>query len=700
LQSLKDGTTEVAETSPPHVRIGELLIRTRRSLVSAGTERMLLDFGKAGWLEKARQQPDKVREVFEKIRTDGLFPTVEAVRSKLDFPLALGYCNVGEVIGLGEGTSGFKIGDRVLSNGSHAEIVSVPVNLCAKIPDEVDDDEAVFAVLGAVALQGIRLLEPTLGECVVVTGLGLVGLLAVQLLRAHGCRVLGIDLNSERCALARAMGAETVDLEAKEDPLMVAKRFSRNRGVDAVLIAVSSKSDEPVRQAASMCRKRGRIVLVGVTGLQLSRADFYEKELSFQVSCSYGPGRHDPDYEEKGRDYPVGFVRWTEQRNFEAVLDLIGQKGGLTMDPLISHRFPIAEAVEAYDVLGGIEPCLGILIEYPQIEDGFNSKERTIQLSKAISTESMGDMVSFIGSGNYARRFLIPAFQKAGASFRIIVSSGGVSGSVVGRKFSFDFATTEMEEVFNDDKTGAVVIASRHNNHASTAIKALHAGKHVFVEKPLCLELGELEEIAEAVLASGQLLMVGFNRRFAPQVLKIKKLLDGVTAQKSFVMTVNAGAIAENHWTQDLEMGGGRIVGECCHFLDLLRFLAGHPIVEHRVVSIDSSIRDTVTITMDFADGSIGAIHYLANGSKAFPKERLEVFVDGRILQLDNFRKLSGFGWPNFRKMNLWFQNKGQKSCVEAFLRFLNDGGEAPIPLEEIIEVSRVAIEAQKACVD
>jgi len=700
LQSLKDGVTEVAETSPPDVRKGELFIRTHRSLVSTGTERMLLDFGKAGWIEKARQQPDKVREVLEKIRTDGLLPTIEAVRSKLDFPLALGYCNVGEVIGLGEGTSGFSIGDRVLSNGPHAEIVSVPVNLCAKIPDEVDDDEAVFAVLGAVALQGIRLLEPTLGECVVVTGLGLVGLLAVQLLRAHGCRVLGIDLNSERCALARAMGAETVDLKAKEDPLTVAKRFSRNRGVDAVLIAASSKSDEPVRQAALMCRKRGRIILVGVTGLELSRADFYEKELSFQVSCSYGPGRHDPDYEKKGRDYPVGYVRWTEQRNFEAVLDMMGEKGSLRMKPLISHRFPIAEAADAYDVLGGKEPCLGILIEYPKSEGGFVCKDRTIEFSKATSNRSTGGMVSFIGSGNYARRFLIPAFKNAGASLRTIVSSGGVSGSVLGRRFSFERATTDMQEVFNDDKACAVVIASRHNDHATAVIKAFHAGKHVFVEKPLCLQLDELEEITEAALSSGRLLMVGFNRRFAPQVRKIKKLLAGVTSQKSFVMTVNAGAIDRSHWTQDLSVGGGRIVGECCHFLDLLRFLAGHSIIEHRVIFIDSPIRDTVTITLRFADGSIGTIHYLANGSKAFPKERLEVFVDGRILQLDNFRKLSGFGWPNFRKMNLWFQDKGQKSCVEAFMKYLNDGDEAPIPLEEIIEVSRVAIESQKICAD
>ncbi|NZA25832.1 zinc-binding alcohol dehydrogenase, partial [Luteimonas sp. SJ-92] len=363
LQNLRDGSTALADVPAPALRRGQLLIRTHATLVSAGTERMLVEFGKANLLQKARQQPDKVRMVLEKVRTDGLASTVDAVRSKLDQPLALGYCNVGTVIAIGEGVEGFGVGDRVASNGKHAEIVAVPANLCARVPDGVEDAHAAFTVVGAIALQGIRLAAPTLGEAVVVTGLGLIGLIAVQLLRAQGCRVLGIDFGPDKLALARGFGAETVDLAAGEDPVAAAQRFSRGRGVDAVLITASTRSSEPVAQAAHMCRKRARIVLVGVTGLELSRADFYEKELSFQVSCSYGPGRYDPAYEEGGHDYPVGFVRWTEQRNFEAVLDMLGA-GALRMAPLVSHRFGIGEAEAAYALLAGGEPSLGIVLDY------------------------------------------------------------------------------------------------------------------------------------------------------------------------------------------------------------------------------------------------------------------------------------------------------------------------------------------------
>mgnify|MGYP001300139302 FL=1 len=700
LQNLKTGATAVAEVPCPRATSGHLLIRTTRSLISAGTERMMVDFGRANPLDKARQQPDKVRMVLEKVRTDGLAPTLEAVRNKLDQPLPLGYCNVGVIVEVGKGVEGFAVGDRVASNGKHAEVVSVPLNLCALIGESVGDEAAAFTVIGAIALQGIRLVQPTLGETVVVTGLGLIGQIAVQLLRANGCRVLGIDFDPAKLAMASSFGAEVVNLGAGEDPVQAAERFSRGRGVDAVLVTAATKSSEPMHQAALMCRKRGRIVLVGVTGLELSRDDFFKKELTFQVSASYGPGRYDPDYEEKGHDYPVGFVRWTEQRNFEAVLDMLAD-GRLDVRPLISHRFSLDQTEAAYAVVGGSEPSMGILLEYPTRPDKADSvvRERTVRLApQPVSRAVVADpAVAFVGSGNYATGVLIPAFKAAGARLASVASSAGVSGLHAAKKYGFAETTTDTDSLFADPKVDALVITTRHNSHAGFVLQALAAGKHVFVEKPICLTLAELNEIeaAHARLeeqGKAPLVMVGFNRRFAPQVQKIKSLLAGVNGPKSFVMTVNAGAIPADHWTQDLEVGGGRIVGEGCHFIDLLRFLAGTPIVAHSRVVMDSATGDTVTLQLNFADGSIGTVHYFANGCKAFPKERLEVFAAGRVLQLDNFRKLKGYAWPGFKRMNLWSQDKGQKACAAAFVKAIADGGVAPIPFAEIVEASRVSI--------
>lgn len=693
LQNLKTGDTEVVEVPAPVAGRGQLLIRTRKSLVSAGTERMLVQFGKAGWIEKARQQPEKVRMVLDKIRTDGLSATLNAVLGKLDQPLAMGYCNVGEVIALGPDVQGFEVGDRVASNGKHAEIVAVPVNLCAKVPDDVPDEEAAFTVVSAIALQGIRLANPTLGEMVVVTGLGLIGLITVQLLRAAGCNVLGLDLDPAKLELARAMGATVLDVTSGADVVAFAQKFSRGRGVDAVVVTASTESSEPIHQAALMCRKRGRIVLVGVTGLDLSRNDFYEKELTFQVSCSYGPGRYDPAYEEKGQDYPVAFVRWTEQRNFEAALDMMSGRR-LDVRPLISHEFTIEAAPKAYALISGTEFSLGVLLDY-----GLASISKPLLRSVQVSAPkaSTRQSLSFIGSGNYATQVLLPSFVASGAQLRAIASNGGVSSVHAARKFGIERATTDVASIFTDTDTDAVVIATRHDSHSHLVLQALASGKHVFVEKPLCLSLDELERIRMAAEAGHSMVMVGFNRRFAPQVRRIRDLLATAQGPKSFVMTVNAGAIPANHWTQDPAVGGGRLVGEGCHFIDLLRHLAGSPLVSHSVVAMDTKIRDSAAITLRFADGSIGTIHYLANGHKSFPKERLEVFVDGRILQLDNFRSLRGFGWPGFSSMKLWKQDKGQNDCSLAFVQALGRGGPSPIPLEEIIEVSRVSIEIQHA---
>jgi predicted dehydrogenase/threonine dehydrogenase-like Zn-dependent dehydrogenase len=702
LQSLRNGRTEVADVPSPAVKRGQLLVRTTTSLVSVGTEKMLVSFGQASFIGKARAQPDKVRQVIDKVRTDGLIPTLETVFNKLDQPLPLGYCNVGVVIEVGDRVTGFAVGDRVVSNGKHAEIVSVPKNLCARIPAGVSDEEAAFVVVGAIGLQGIRIAEPALGESVVVTGLGLIGLLTVQLLRAQGCRVLGIDYDRAKLAMAKQLGAEVVNLGEGQDPVAAARTFSRGRGVDAVLITASTKSNEPVHQAAIMCRKRGRIVLVGVTGLELSRADFYEKELSFQVSCSYGPGRYDPTYEEQGVDYPIGFVRWTEQRNFEAVLDMMADRR-IDVAPLISHRFEVVEAERAYALVASDQPSLGILLTYPvtaTISDAVGGT-RTIEVARpATGVERRPHPVSigFIGSGNYAGAVLIPAFKSTGARLRVVASSAGVTGLHAARKFGFESTTTDTTTVLADSAVNTVVIATRHDSHAELVVAALRAGKNVFVEKPLALSMSELEEIRVAHESHPDLLLlVGFNRRFAPHVERMASLLAGVTEPKVFVMTVNAGAIPAEHWTQDRRVGGGRIAGEACHFIDLLRFLAKSPIMGFQATAMGlapgiATRDDKASITLRFADGSIGTILYLANGHRSFPKERLEVFAASRILQLDNFRRLKAFGWPGFSRMNLWRQDKGQARMAAAFVDAVSTGGASPIPLQELFEVSEVAI--------
>ena len=701
LQSLKDGVTSVAQVPAPGANRGSLLIRSRASLVSAGTERMLLDFGRANWLGKARQQPEKVRQVIEKMRTDGLMATIESVQAKLDQPVALGYSNAGVVLDAGAGVTGFHRGDRVISNGPHAEVVGVPANLCARIPDGVSDDAAAFAVVGAIGLEGVRLIQPQLGEDVVVIGLGLIGILTVQLLRAHGCRVLGIDFDSRKLELAEAFGAETVNLGLGEDPMVAADRFSRGKGADAVLITAATKSNEPVHQAALMLRKRGRIVLVGVAGIELSRDDFYKKELSFQVSCSYGPGRYDPAYEQGGQDYPRAYVRWTAQRNFEAVLDMLAD-GRLQTERLLTHRFPFDRALEAYELLNRDEFYLGILLEYARGQETVDPGRRRLAVGTAFPGKPTGKQtgksarkeqvrVGFVGAGGYASKVLIPAFVEAGATLVTVASSGGLSASHAGRKFGFSESTTETESLLSDQRIDAVVIATRHDSHAGLVCRALEAGKHVFVEKPLALTWEQLDEIEDAYrrLQETRVLMVGFNRRFSPHVRQAQRLLQGMRGKKSLVYMVNAGAIPLEHWTQDAEEGGGRILGEACHFLDLLRFLVGYPA---RSVRTARQLADTATISVSYEDGSIGTVHYFANGHKSFPKERLEIFADGRILVIDNFRKLRGYGCPGFGGSSSWRQDKGAGRMVQAFIDAIREGGAAPIPFEELREVSRCAL--------
>ena len=697
LLNMGTGETQVIEAPIPALQAGHVLVQTHRTLISAGTERMLMDFGRASVIDKARQQPERVKALVDKVRTDGLLATMQAVRSKLDHPLALGYCNVGSVMEVGADVTDFRVGDRVVSNGSHAGVVTAPKNLCARIPDGVEDESAVFTILGAIGLQGLRLARPTLGETIVVTGLGAIGLITVQMLRAQGCRVMGIDYDAQRRGLATTFGAYAVDPFGTEDLVRQAVDFSRGRGVDAVIVTASTPSSEPISQAAKMCRTRGRIVLVGVTGLELSRQDFYEKEITFQVSCSYGPGRHDANYEQKGHDYPIGFVRWTEQRNFEAVLDLMASRA-LNVAPLITHRFPIERAEQAYSILGNGEPSLGIVLLYPE-----QANSQSVVLREAKSLAATSPVVGCIGAGNYGGRVLIPALAKGGAQLHTIVTASGLNGVHYGKKFGFAKASTSTAELFAEKQINTAVIATRHDSHASLASQALRGGRNVYVEKPLALTREQLDDVEAAYAASLSLgsrpiLLVGFNRRFSPHVQRMHEMLRQTPGPKSLTLLMNAGAISPDHWSQDSLIGGGRILGEACHFIDLARFLVGARIVEARAEAMrpgrgPAHSLDTAHISVKFEDGSIASIQYYANGHGSFPKERIEVFASGRILQLENFRVLRGFGFRGFKSFRTWRQDKGHACCVQAFLNAISSGAPSPIPAAEIFEVSRIAIE-------
>jgi len=700
LQSLKNGNIELAEVPVPQVRPGCLLIKSNRSLISLGTEKMLLNFGRAGWVDKARQQPDKVKQVLQKVKTDGIMPTVNAVMNKLDQPLALGYSNAGTVIAVGEGVSGYKKGDRVVSNGNHAEIVCIGANLCARIPDNVDNTAASFTVVSSIALQGVRLVSPTLGESVAVIGLGLIGLITCQILLANGCRVIGFDFDQNKVALAKTYGIAAHNLSEGINPVESATAFSDGYGVDAVIITAATTSNDPIQQAPQMCRKRGRVVLVGVSGLNISRDDFFKKEISFQVSCSYGPGRYEKAYEESGLDYPIGFVRWTEQRNFMAVLDLMSS-GKLNVERLVSREIDFNKADEAYKLVSEGKDLLGIILKYDgQVNDGQKSV-RLAELPPAAA--SAGPIVGFIGAGNYAAGVLIPAFAKAGVTLKTIASAGGVSGTHIGSKHGFAISATDNSVIFNDSEINTVAITTRHSSHAKLVIQALEAGKNVFVEKPLCMSKEELNDIKKAYQNAagrhGVRLMVGFNRRFSPLTEAAVKSLRALGGPISVIITVNAGQIPAEHWTQDEKTGGGRIVGEACHFIDLMRHLTGQTITGTTSTAMLEAANtgrpaDTASITLSFKDGSTGTIHYFANGCKDFPKERIEVFAGGRILQIDNFKSLNYFGWPAARNLSLWSQDKGQTNCVAAFIEAIKNGTPSPIDIDEIFEVAELTLSA------
>ena len=687
LQSFKTGATELVELPSPKVKSGQVLIKTTRSLVSLGTERMLVEFGKASLIQKARQQPDKVKMVLDKIKTEGLMPTIETVFNKLEQPLPLGYCNVGEVFEVGKGVTDFKVGDRVASNGQHAEFVSVPQNLVAHIPDNISDEEAVFTVIGSIGLQGIRLVNPTMGETVVVIGLGLIGLLTAEMLVANGCKVIGYDLDDTKVEIAKSKGVIAFNPLKGNDSVKFVHNETNNIGADAVLITASAKTNDIISQAAQMSRKRGRIVLVGVIGLDISRADFYEKELSFQVSCSYGPGRYDDDYEFKGIDYPLPFVRWTEKRNFETILQLISTEK-LKVKELISEIIPLEEYDKIYGDIGNSKSIASI-IKYNEN----NTPEHTIVVNKKVAQPTKG-VICIIGAGNFTKMTMLPALKKTNATIKHIVSSGGVNGTALAQKYNIAQSTTDYDLVLDDKDLDLVMITTRHNLHADMVIKALEKDKHVFVEKPLALNNEELTAIEASYSKHNGTLMIGFNRRFSPHTQKIKSIVG--KAPMNIVATMNAGAIPPDVWVHDMVVGGGRIIGEACHYLDLMVFLSGSKIKSVCMNALGdnpSENTDNASILVKMENGSTGVVNYFANGAKSYAKERLEVFSQEKVLIMDNFIKTSGYGVKGFSTLKTKL-DKGHKAQFGQIVEKIKQGSVALIPYEELINVTKASFAA------
>ena len=656
---------------------------------------MLVEFGKANYFQKAKQQPDKVKEVLNKVKTDGLKPTINAVFNKLGQPLPLGYCNVGKVIAVGKGVEDFKVGDRVASNGNHAEYVSVPKNLVAKIPDNVSDEEAAFTVIGAIGLQGIRLINPTFGETVVVIGLGLIGLMTAQLLKANGCRVIGFDFDQAKVDLANSFGILAVNPGQGVDQIKYVQSLTDNVGADGVIITASNKSNEIISQAAIMSRKRGRIVLVGVIGLDISRADFFEKELSFQVSCSYGPGRYDEQYEQKGEDYPIGYVRWTEKRNFEAILQAISNQS-IDVQSLITERVPLANFVSIYGNMTGSKSIASIL-EYPE------KKEEIKRVISVTSNKFQGQkgVLGIIGAGNFTSAMILPSLKKCNAAVKYIASSGGLSGTTLAKKFSISNSTTDYTSIIKDDSVDLVLVTTRHNLHAKMVTEVLEADKHVFVEKPLALNKDELNSILDVFQRHNKTVTVGFNRRFAPLAQKMKSLLGKSDTPINIVATMNAGAIPPSVWVHDMEIGGGRIIGEACHYIDLCSYLTGSKVISVCMNAMGTNPEentDNASILLKYENGSNAVINYFANGSKSYSKERVEVYHQERTLVMDNWRKLKGFGFRGFSSASSG-QDKGHYNQFSLLVESVKNGGDPIIPMDEIVNTtlaSFAAIESLK----
>jgi predicted dehydrogenase/threonine dehydrogenase-like Zn-dependent dehydrogenase len=696
LQNRKTGRPFVGEVPVPALQRGRVLVRTVASLISAGTERAAVELVSKGLVQEARQRPDLVKAVVAKVKSEGILNTFASVRDKMAASQALGYSAAGIVSAVAEDVTEFQIGDRVACAGvgfaSHAEVLSVPKNLCVHLPDGVSFESGAYGTLGAIALQGVRLAQPTLGESVVVIGLGLVGQLTVQLLKANGCRVFGLDLDQSRVSLALEMGADK-GLVSDESTAKEIETWTRGYGADAVLITAATDSNQPVELAARVSRLKGRVIVVGMTGMDIPRQPFFSRELKLIISMSYGPGRYDPDYEERGNDYPLPYVRWTEKRNIESFLELIAEKR-VNVERLTTHRFPIAGAEHAYRLISGDvqEPYLGVVLNYdPEVE-----VVRRVSLGAAAPARKpeKSIILGVIGAGGYVPAMLLPHFKSEGVQFRSIATASGVSAHDVGKRFGFAYAVSSAEEVLEDADVNLVVIGTRHDTHAELARKALELGKHVLVEKPLALSDEELESVLATAGSSTGKLMVGFNRRFSPLAQRAKDFFAGRETPLSILYRVNAGRLPKDHWLQNDVEGGGRIIGEVCHFIDLMQYLTGAPPVSvfAEAMSAKSSKivdADSAFITLRFADGSNGAIAYLSEGDKGLAKERVEIFGAGRVFILDDYRRATLYKHGREEQVTLKAQDKGQQAQVRAVCASVLEGGSAPISLDELGATSR-----------
>jgi polar amino acid transport system substrate-binding protein len=667
-------------------------VRTAASLISAGTEKSVVESGKKSLLGRAKERPELVKQVIDKVMSEGLIKTYNAVQTKLEGKTALGYSAAGTIVEIGESVSGFSVGDRVACAGvgyaSHAEMIAVPQNLCVRIPDGLPFDQAAFGTLGAIALQGVRLAEPTLGESIVVVGLGLLGQITVQLLKANGCRVFGIDLEADKLELAKELGAEMCS--APDDAKERVRDWSRGRGADAVLITAATPTNEPIELAGDISRTKGRVVVVGLVGMDVPRNSYYRKELSLQISMSYGPGRYDVEYEERGHDYPYAYVRWTEARNIEAFLDLASDKK-IDLDRLISHRFKVDDGESAYKLISGEsrESYLGIVLKYDQTKEIESGIVRPTKTASPAGTIGLG----MIGAGDYAQGMLLPNFKANGVDFRSIMTASGLSARAVGSQYGFAAVVSTADEVINDDSVNVVVIASRHDSHAALVRMALEQNKNVFVEKPLALNHDELDSVLNAASSSQGRLTVGFNRRFSPAATLAKKFF-GPAAPLSILYRVNAGRIPRDHWVQDPEHGGGRIIGEVCHFIDLMHFLTGSLTTRVHAEAVTGRNHemvgeDSVFITLRFKNGSNGSIAYIAEGDKGLAKERVEVFGGGRSLVIDDFRSVSSFASGKESVTKFGKQDKGQAEEIRQVCSVVINGGEPPIALDDLAATTR-----------
>lgn len=696
LQNRKTGRPFVGEVPVPALQRGRVLVRTVASLISAGTERAAVELVSKGLVQEARQRPDLVKAVVAKVKNEGLLNTFASVRDKMAASQALGYSTAGIVAAVAEDVTEFQVGDRVACAGvgfaSHAEVLSVPKNLCVHLPEGVSFESGAYGTLGAIALQGVRLAEPTLGESVVVIGLGLVGQLTVQLLKANGCRVFGLDLDESRVSLALELGADKA-VVSNEDAAKAIEAWTRSQGADAVLITAATDSNEPIELAARVSRLKGRVIVVGMTGMDIPRPPFFSRELKLIISMSYGPGRYDPEYEERGHDYPLPYVRWTEKRNIESFLQLVGDKR-INVERLTTHRFPITEADRAYQLISGDvrEPNLGVVLNYdPEAEV---ARKVSLSATPPVRKSEKSIVLGVIGAGGYVPAMLLPHFKTEGVEFRSIATASGISAHDVGKRFGFTYAVSSADEVLDDRDVNLVVIGTRHGTHAELASAALERNKHVFVEKPLALNDDELESVLQAARSSTAKLMVGFNRRFSPLGQRAKEFFAQRDAPLSMLYRVNAGRIPPEHWVQDAEEGGGRIIGEVCHFIDFMQYLAGAPPVFLFAESINAKSNrivdaDSVFITLRFADGSNGAVAYLSEGDKALAKERLEVFGGGRIFVLDDFKRASLYKDGREEQVTLKAQDKGQQAQVRRVCANVLQGGTSLISLEELVATTR-----------